>query len=123
MTRLDGVMVVEATQHRTAANDLARVRLGVSTNSMTNVDYLGLTGSNVVLNINDTGWTSAIPTWVAVESRLTRRPAGRTRNGHGTHVTGTILGNGSQSPTVGPTRRARCPTRIFAGWRPTRMLM
>ncbi len=118
LTRLDGVMVVGVAPRRVAANDLTRVTLGVSSNSVTNAGYLGLTGSNVLVGIIDSGVDNTHPdlagrVWGDVPGSLTDVI------GHGTHVAGTIFGNGSQSATVPITNASGSVSNaLFSGMAP-----
>src|SRR5581483_1531017 len=119
--KLDGVMLVEREHLRITANDLTRVTLGVASNTVTNVNYLNLTGSNVLLGVVDSGVDATHPD-------LTNRVFGDVpaslsdTNGHGTHVLGTILGNGSQSSTVPITNASGSVSNaLFSGMAPKAM--
>ena len=46
---------------RVPANDLSRVRIGVSTDTLGPTNYLGLTGTNVLVNVNDSGVDATHP--------------------------------------------------------------
>ncbi len=96
---LAGVQALAPAHGRVPANDLARPRLGVSVDSVTLTNYLNLSGTNVLININDTGVDRNHPD---LAGRLTgdRTNALADSIGHGTHVAGTIMGSGLESTTV-----------------------
>lgn len=120
IARLPSVQGVELAKKRQLLNDLARVRLGISgaTNapgSFTN--HLGLTGTNVVVNINDSG---VDPTHPDLEGRITSDVASTLvdLDGHGTHVAGTILGSGKMSSTISNAPGSTVPGLDVRGMAP-----
>ena len=96
---------------RVAANDLARVTLGISADTVTPTNYMNLSGKNVLVEVNDTGIDANHPDFSltgtaeapgsAPPSRVIGFPFSLVdTNGHGTHVAGIIAGNGSASYSV-----------------------
>ncbi len=139
-----GVQAIELVGHRQPANDLARTNLGISADTVTNANWLNLSGQNVTVEVNDSGIDRTHPDFTAAGTAASG-PSGATRvtgdfasslmdtDGHGTHVAGIIAGNGSKSSMVMTPQgsvtkvrfwariiEARRPWRIcFGWWRPT----
>jgi subtilisin family serine protease len=124
IAQLDGVMDVEATHARLAANDMMRTVLGVATNAVTNLNYLNLTGANVVFGVADSDVDATHPD-LAGRLVLDSSATGMDTNGHGTHVIGTMIGNGSKSSTVGTNASGSVTNANFRGIAPagTAMVM
>jgi subtilisin-like proprotein convertase family protein len=99
LAALTAVQEMELAHVRQPANDLSRVRTGIATDPTSPTNYLGLTGSNVVVNVNDSGVDTNHPDLMG---RVTYDfPfSGMDSNGHGTFVAGTIASSGGQSSTV-----------------------
>src|SRR6266550_7961605 len=115
LAQLPGVEVVEMSRARVPANDLSRVRLGVATDTQTQTNYLGLTGSNVVVNLNDTGVDATHPDLMTFSGKVIGDfPSSLVdSNGHGTHVAGIIAGDGTKSMTVTNARGSINPGTNF----------
>ncbi len=114
LAEIPGVQAIEVGHQRQPANDLARVSLGISADTVTGVNWLNLSGQNVTVEVNDSGIDQAHPDFDATGTAVTP-PGGASRvtgdfasslldiNGHGTHVAGIIAGNGAESPTINTT--------------------
>ncbi len=106
LAQLPGVQRIEPTHQRKPANDLTRVIMGESLNTVTTTNYLNLSGSNVVVEVNDSGIDATHPDLMQSGGVAPSRVTGLFSNsivdidGHGTHVAGIIAGNGFQSTTV-----------------------
>jgi len=96
---LPGVQLVDLARERKPATDLTREYLGVAVDSTNAGNYYGLTGSNVVVNVNDSGVDATHPDFVPYRV-FGLAPSLMDPNGHGTHVAGIIGGDGSQSSSV-----------------------
>jgi len=109
---------VEAYTPRHLANDLSRVELGVSADTLLGTsNYLNLTGANVIVSLNDTGVdASHLDFGGPTGLRLQGDPFSLTDgDGHGTHVAGIVAGNGSQSASVTFASGSITPGADFRG--------
>lgn len=122
LAALPGVQWVEPSARRVLANDLTRERLAVAVDTADTNNYLGLTGTNVWVNINDSGVDSGHPD-------LQGRVFGSDTNalsdpaGHGTHVAGIIAGSGANGPTGTNVPPGSLTNASFRGLAPAARLL
>ena len=105
VAREDSVQSVEVRSDRVPLTDLARTKVGISTNTSTASNWLGLSGTNVVVAVTDTGVEAGHPdlTGRVIESGFLDSVGGPITSdfdGHGTHVAGIIVTSGASFPST-----------------------
>ena len=122
LASLNEVQTIERKARRVTMNDLSRVTVGISQNTVTNGTYRSLSGNNITLNIND---SEVDISHVALTGRVTPgfNATGIDTVGHGTHVAGTIAGDGTGSPTITGTLFGSVAGAQFTGMAPKSKLI
>ncbi len=120
LAALPGVQMIERWMGRELANDLAGPVLGSVTNLDNTGSYEGLTGEGVLINLNDSGVDATHPDLKDRVSTISNLAATVLvdRNGHGTHVAGTIAGDGTASAQIAGTPQGSTNTANFQGRAP-----
>src|SRR2546430_13882214 len=97
LAQLRGVQRIGYASGRGWLNDRSRARLHVSADTVAPTNYLDLTGTNVMLNINDTGVDASHPDLSGrVFTTDTNSFTLLDVEGHGTHVAGASAGSGGE---------------------------
>jgi subtilisin-like proprotein convertase family protein len=99
IAQLPSVQEMELARPRITANDLSRVTLGVSPDSITSTNYLDLSGTNITVGVIDTGIDATHPD-LTPRIFMDQPDSGVDTDGHGTFVAGMIAGTGFESTTV-----------------------
>lgn len=117
IARVDAVQTVERFFERVLSTDLTRPRMGVAEDGMVSSNYLGLTGREVLVNVNDSGVDARHPD---LRERVFSPDPGQLRDtaGHGTLIAGIIAGDGSQSGTVSEMPQGSLTNANFRGMAP-----
>ena len=118
------VHLIEKAYRRELLNDRSAYLLGSATDVTNTTSYNGLTGSNVVVNINDSGidWTHPDLTTNRVFTVGSQTNLLADRDGHGTHVAGTIAGSGASSLGIQGPAQGSVTNALFRGHAPNAKL-
>jgi subtilisin-like proprotein convertase family protein len=101
LARLRGVQRIEPSAPRVLLNDRARVRMRIAEDTFALTNHFNLTGTNIIVNVNDTGVDAQHPDLRRrVFSTDTNAFTLEDRDGHGTHVAVTLAGSGAESESV-----------------------
>jgi subtilisin-like proprotein convertase family protein len=102
---LPGIEIIEPSRAKIRANDLTRVIMNDSADVFTNGNYMGLTGTNVLVAVADNwvptnGASQFNPDLMNIIGDPNTFPVGiADYDGHATHVGGIIASSGLHSPT------------------------
>ena len=118
------VHLIEKAHRRELLNDRSAYLLGSATDVTNTVSYRGLTGSNVVINVNDSGidWAHPDLTTNRVFTVGSQTNLLTDRDGHGTHVAGTIAGSGVRSREIQGPAQGSVTNAQFRGHAPNAKL-
>ena len=118
------VHLIEKAHRRELLNDRSAYLLGSATDATNTVSYRGLTGSNVVVNVNDSGidWTHPDLTTNRVFTVGSQTNLLTDTDGHGTHVAGTIAGSGARSLEIQGPAQGSVTNAQFRGLAPNAKL-
>lgn len=126
LARSPEVQAIERVTPRMPANDLSRAVLGISASAQVETNWLGLTGSNVLVHVSDTGVDAAHPDLAGrVVADAAASGSDSDQDGHGTHVAGIIAGDGRFSAGVVTASGSPLPasTNQFRGKAPAARLL
>ncbi len=119
---MESVLAVDPYYPRQLANDLTRVALNISSNTLaTTTNYLGLTGAGILVGVNDTGVDATNPD---LAGRVSAKDASALVDvvGHGTHVAGTIASSGENSPVLTNNTFGSIQDADFRGMAPAALI-
>jgi subtilisin-like proprotein convertase family protein len=122
LAALPGVQLIEPAPPRVLASDLTRERLAVTADTVVSNAYFDLTGSNVWVNLNDSGVDATHPD-LAGRVFGTSTNALQDLTGHGTHLAGVIASTGAHGPTGTNVPPGSLTNASFRGLAPAAKLL